>query len=151
MVELLFELVFQFLFEVVAEFLLEAGWKRTARALRNRWVRYGLAVVVGFGFGVWWGDRLSGDHRPALFWVSLAVTATASVGALRRRSEMAPPGGERAVAELRRLADGPEVDAGRPWRSMVDPRQWPSHRLVGLAVLNGAVAAGIAVGFEALP
>lgn len=151
MLELLFELVFQFLFEVVAEFLLEAGFKGAARVLRNRWVNYGLAVVVGFGFGMWWGDRLSGDHRPALFWVSLAVAAIAGVGALRRRTELAPPGEERAVAELRRLADSTEVVAGRSWRRIVDPRQWPSHRLVGLAVLNGAVAAGIAVGFEPLP
>jgi hypothetical protein len=151
MLELLVELVFQFLFEVVAEFLLEAGWKRAARVLRHRWVNYGLAVVVGFGFGVWWGDRLSGDHRPALFWVSLAVAVIASVGALRRRSEMAPPGEERAVAELRGLADSTQVEPGLSWRTIMDPRQWPSHRFVGLAVLNGAVAAGIAVGFEALP
>jgi hypothetical protein len=150
MLEFLFELVFQFLFELVAEILFEAGHKGAARVLRNRWVRYGLAVVVGFGFGVWWGDRLSGHHRPALFWVSLAVAAVAGIGALRRRTDSAAPGEERAVAELRRLAERPTPEAAHSWRTVVDPRRWPAHRLVGLAILNGAVAAGIAVGFEPL-
>jgi hypothetical protein len=151
MLEFLFELVFQFLFEVVAEFLFEAGFKGAARVLRIRWVRYGLTVVVGFGFGVWWGDRLSGGHRPSLFWVSVAVAVVASISALRRQPDMAPPGEESAVAELRRLADTTAPEPGRSWRTSIDPRQWPTHRLVGLAILNGAVAAGIAVGFEPLP
>lgn len=111
-------------------------------------VRYGLSVAVGFGFGVWWGDRLSGGHRPTLFWVSLAVAALAGLAALRRRPQEVSKGDEAAVAELRRLADGPDAQEAASWRVLFDPRQWPAHRLVGLALLNGAVAAGIAVGFE---
>lgn len=148
MLEFLFELVFQFLFEVLAEFLLEAGWKRAARALRSPLVRYGLAAVVGFGFGVWWGDRLSGGHRPYLFWVSLAVAAVSVIAAVRRRADTAPPGEVSAVAELRRLSDSPPNRPERSWLTIVDPRRWPTHRLIGLAVLNGAVAAGIAVGYR---
>ena len=148
MIEFLFELVFQFLFEVVAEFLFEVGFKSAAKVLRLRIVRYGLLLAVGFGFGVWWGDRLSGGHRPTLFWVSLAVAALAGLSALRRRPHNVSKGDEAAVVELRRLADGPEAHETAAWRAILDPRDWPVQRLVGLALLNGAVAAGIAVGFE---
>jgi hypothetical protein len=33
----------------------------------------------------------------------------------------------------------------------VNPWRWPLHRLIGFAVLNAAVAAGIAVGFTSIP
>ena len=151
MLEFVFELVFQFFFEVVAEFLFEAGYRGAARVLRSRIVRYGLAAVVGFGFGVWWGDRLSGGHRPYLFWLSLAVAAVSGIAALRRSSEMNQPPPASPVDDLRQLAVSP-AGAGRPsWRAIVDPRRWPVHRFVGLAVLNSAVAAGIGVGFDPLP
>ncbi len=149
MLEFVFELVFQILFEVAGEFLLEAGYKRTARVLRSPAVRYGLAGAAGFGFGVWWGERLSGGHRPYLFWVSLAVAVVAGVAALRRRAEM-PSSPAGAVAELRSLADTPPSRPEAGWRTIIDPRRWPTQRFVGLAVLNGAVAAGIAVGFDAV-
>jgi hypothetical protein len=149
--EFLFEVVFQVVFEVIAEGLLEAGYKRTARVLRSPAVRYGLGAAVGFGFGVWWGDRLSGGHRPSLFWISLAVAAVSGAAALRRASEMKRPDPAGALDTLRGLADRP-ADADRfSWRAVVDPRRWPVQRFVGLAVLNGAVAAGIAVGFNPLP
>ena len=149
MLEFLVELVVQFVFEVVAELLFEAGFTAAGRVLRFRVVRYGLAVVAGFGFGVWWGDRLSGSHRPYLFWVSLTVAVMAGIGALRRRTDA--PGEDSAIAELRRLSDTGPGEVGPRWRMSVDPRRWPTHRLVGLAVLNGAVAAGIAVGFNPIP
>ena len=148
MIEFLLELVFQFLFEVVAEFLFESGFKSAAKVLRLRIVRYGLAVAVGFGFGVWWGDRLSGGHRPTLFWVSLAVAAVAGFGALRHRPPEVSQGDATTIAELRRLATVGAVEEVPRWRMMFDPRLWPAHRFVGLALLNAAVAAGIAVGFE---
>jgi hypothetical protein len=49
------------------------------------------------------------------------------------------------------LADTPAAGDAFSWRAVVDPRRWPVQRLVGLAVLNGTVAAGIAVGFNPLP
>jgi hypothetical protein len=77
--------------------------------------------------------------------------AAAGIAALRRSSEQPGPGSAGAVAEARRLAPTAPDDAGPAWRTFVDPRRWPLHRLVGLAVLNGAVAAGIAIGFNPLP
>ena len=151
MLEFLFELVFQVVFEAIAEGLLEAGYKRTARVLRFPAVRYGLGAGVGLGFGVWWGDRLSGGHRPSLFRISVAVAAVSGVAALRRSSELKRPDPPRAADNLRGPADTPADTDGFSWRAVVDPRRWPVQRLVGLAVLNAAVAAGIAVGFNPLP
>jgi hypothetical protein len=106
--EFLFEVVFQVVFEAVAEGLLEAGYKRTALVLRFPAVRYGLGAGVGFAFGVWWGDRLSGGHRPSLFWISLAVGAVSGVAALRRSREIKRPDPSGAVD-----TPGPGRRAGR--------------------------------------
>lgn len=92
----------------------------------------GLAVgaAVGFGGGYWWGSRLTELGRtdpPRSLWVSIALAgafvALAVVRAVRRR---------------RPVADDTVTLA--PWR-------WSVLRLLGFAVLNVAVAAGIAAGF----
>ena len=133
-----FELVFQLLFELLAEALFEAGFRGTARALRGAPTRLVLAVVAGGAFGLWWGDRLSDvslGHRPRLLWVSLALGVVALVAAAVRRPT------------------GPAMTGGRTeaLRTLVDPRRWGRLRLLGLAVLNLAIAVGIAVTYHPMP
>ncbi len=131
--ELIVELVFQFLFEVVGEILLEAGYHGTARALRSRLVRFALLSAAGLGAGLWWGIRLSEAGRvqvPRALWVSLVLAGVFALAALWR------------WRRGRRPAD--DAVLSPPWR-------WPAYRLVGFAVLNAAVAAGIGLGFDPQP
>lgn len=86
-----------------------------------------LAAGVGLGFGVLWGDHLSGQATwPRLLWVSLGLAVVALMGALVRTARPAPANGAVLVV---------------PWR-------WPADRLYGLVALNLAIAGGIAVGFQ---
>ena len=91
-----------------------------------------VAAGAGFGFGLWWGGRLSDAalvHRPRLLWVSLAVGMAFLLYAAIARASGEPRAGSRL-------------------RAVIDPRQWPADRLVSLAVLNLAIAAGIELGFN---
>lgn len=71
--------------------------------------------------------------------------------AVRRASELRRPPTPGAVDALRLLADTPADSERSSWRAVVDPRRWPVQRSIGVAALNGAVAAGIGVGFDPLP
>lgn len=127
MLEFLLELLLEGVFELVAEVVLEQGYRRTAQLFRSRLGRYAIGAAVGAGFGTWWGDHLSApgrQHGPRLFWVSLAAAVAAGI-----------------VAFLRRGAYEQRPVPIRPWR-------WPAHRFVGLAVMNVAVAVGIAIGYH---
>jgi hypothetical protein len=129
-VEIIFELVFQFVFEIVIEGLLELGWHGTAKVLRSRPGRYTASASVGFIGGVLWGAHvaeLGQPDRPRLFWVSIVIAIVALLAAAYRRS---------------RPADAIST------RSFALPWTWPAWRLVGFAVLSGAVAAGIATGWQ---
>jgi hypothetical protein len=131
-VEIIFELVFQLLFEVIGELLFEAGFKGGARVLRSAAGRFAIASAAGFGAGFWWGARLSETGRveePRTLWVSLGFAVVAGLAALWRWRR--PPADEAPVLSP-------------PWR-------WPATRWVGFAVLNAAIAAGVAVGFDPQP
>ena len=135
LVELLLQFVFEVLFEVLAELLLDLGVRGVARVLRSPLGRYATAALVGFGAGAWWGDYLSTagrGHRPRLFWVSLALGTAFGVLAFARRRREGLRGSEPASR----------------WERAFVPWTWPTFRLIGFAVLNFAIAAGIAVGFS---
>ena len=140
--EIVLELLFEIVGQVVFEFLLEGVFRGVARLLSNRIVRVvlggGLAVAVGYGGGYWWGSRLTELGRtdpPKSLWVSVSLVvfflALALVRMARRevREENASPQREWIAERL------------LPWR-------WSLGRLLGFALLNAAVAAGIAVGFD---
>jgi hypothetical protein len=131
-VDFLLEIVFQFLFEIVAQAVLELGFRGAFRALRSGVGRSVVAAGAGFGFGLWWGGRLSDAafvHRPRLLWVSvgLAVLALARAAIIHQNANH-------------------DAESRRP-RDLLDPTRWPVHRLVTFAVLNLAIAAGIEIGF----
>jgi hypothetical protein len=129
-VDFLFELVFQVLLEFVGEFLIEAGFKGVAAVVRSRVGRYTTSAVAGFAFGVVWGAHVADigtPHRPRLFWVSIGLAALALAAAAYRRRNDADAVGVKALAF--------------PWT-------WPAWRWLGFAVLNGAVAAGVATGWH---
>ncbi len=131
--EFLFELVFQFVFEVLGEFLVDAGYHGTVRVFRSRAGRFGAASAVGLGAGLFWGAWLSDAGRvqePRALWISLGFGIVAGLGALWRRRRGDRPGRQPVLTP--------------PWR-------WPAYRLVGFAVLNLAVAAGVAIGFSPQP
>ena len=126
--DFIFEFVFQILFEILGEALFEFGFKGAAAVMRSRVGRYATMAIAGFIFGVLWGTNLAGgDHRPRLFWVSIAMAVIAGLGALYRR--------QRPVAEHRGLG------------YLVAPTTWPAWRWLGFVVLTVAVALGIATGW----
>jgi hypothetical protein len=129
-VDFLFEFVFQILFEFLGEFLIEFGFKGAAAVLRSRIGRYATSAIAGFAFGVVWGAHVAEigtPHRPRLFWVSVTLALLALLGGAYRR---------------RRPVDAITVTAlAWPWT-------WPAARWAGFAVLNGAVAAGVATGWH---
>lgn len=132
-VEIIFEFVFQVLFEIIGEILFEIGFRGSARVLRSRVGRFVLASTVGFGGGLWWGARLSEGGRvdePSALWISLGLAIVVGLAALWRWRTANP-------------RDEPPT-LSPPWR-------WPAHRLVGFAVLNAAIAAGVAFGFDPRP
>ncbi|HSH62052.1 MAG TPA: hypothetical protein VK988_20865 [Acidimicrobiales bacterium] len=139
--EILFELAFEFLGQIILEFLLEGTFRGLARLLSNRVLRavlgIGLAVGVGFGGGYWWGSRLTELGRtdpPKSLWVSIGLFVLFIILALvqtlrgESRSAESPPKRYRMAEAL------------TPWR-------WSTARLLGFAVLNAALAAGIGAGF----
>lgn len=131
--DFIFEVLFQFIFEVLGEFLFEAGFHGAALVLRSRVGRFVVASVAGLGAGLWWGARLSERGRvqePRTLWISLALGVVAAAAAIWRWKRGRPVGEASVVSP--------------PWR-------WPAYRLVGFAVLNAAVAAGVAVGFHPHP
>lgn len=125
--DFLFEFLFQIMFEVIGEALLEFGFRGASRVWRSTIGRWTVSVIVGFGFGAYWGHYLSEagtGHRPRLLWVSVALAVLAVITAL--------VAGRRIHAEERAML---------PWT-------WPTARLIGFAALNIAIAVGIAVAYQ---
>jgi hypothetical protein len=127
--ELLVQIVIQFVVEVIGDLLIDTAFRGLARALQTALGRYVTGAVLGLGIGLAWGHHLSGSATwPKLLWVSLGLAAAALVLAPSR------PAG---------------VAAGSLWRqALTPPWRWPASRLVGFAVLNLAIAAGIALTFR---
>ena len=139
--EVLFELVFEVVLQFVGEVLFDAGFRVVGRVLANRVVRAVIAIGAGFGAGYWWGARLSELGRtepPSSLWVSIGLAVVfgtvALVKVLRDESHRFPAESRMDRFEL----------AFTPWR-------WSPARLLGFALVNVAVAAGIAAGFDPRP
>lgn len=135
------EVIFELLFEIVFQFLAELLFDTAFRLLAHRVVRAVLAAAAGFGAGYWWGARLIELGRtepPRSLWVSIALAAlfatVALVKVLRRHRPRRRPD-----ARMDRFEE-----ALTPWR-------WSAARLLGFALVNVAVAAGIAAGFDPRP
>ena len=138
---ILFELLFEVVLQFVGEVVLEVGLRGVARLLVNRVVRAALGVAAGFGGGYWWGSWLTEAGRtvpPRSLGVSIglavAFATVALVKVLRRDPRRFPP--ETRMARLGEMFT--------PWR-------WSPGRLGGFALVNVAVAAGIAAGFDPRP
>ena len=137
--EFVFEFLFQVVFQIFGEYLLNAGFKGAAAVVRSKVGRYSAAIVAGFVVGVFWGNYLSGaghPNRPRLFWVSLVVALVFGAAAAwrwRLDADLDPvttPADDRSALAIELT----------PWR-------WPAYRLIGMSLLNGALAAGIATGW----
>jgi hypothetical protein len=120
----------EFLIEVlltVIDALFRTVWRRvdTERAFRSPTLLFIIDATLGLGSGAWWGQRAS--HWPGLFWMSVAVALLCVPLAV--------------LAAKRREADHVAPVLSWPWH-------WPTYRVMGLAVLNLAVAAGIALTFH---
>jgi hypothetical protein len=132
--EFLIQFVVQLVVEVIGDFLLETAFHGVANVLRSRIGRYAIAALAGFGFGLAWGDHLRGNATwPKLLWVSLALAAAALIAAVTRVAN--PAATIPAEGSALRQALTP------PWR-------WHPDRLIGLVVLNLAIAGGIALAFD---
>ncbi|HJV09600.1 MAG TPA: hypothetical protein VJ653_07955 [Acidimicrobiales bacterium] len=136
--EILFELLFEVVFQFVGEVVLELGFRALGRLLGNRFVRLAIGAGAGFGGGYWWGARLTELGRtepPRSLWVSIGLAvvlgSVALVKVLRDDPPRFPPDGR-----LARIGE-----TFTPWR-------WPAGRLAAYALVNVAVAAGIATGFD---
>ena len=131
-IEFVVQLLVQLVVEVIGQLLVETAFHGVASALRSRVGRYVLGALAGFGFGLAWGDHLSGHPTwPKLLWVSLGLAATAFVLAVGRGSEA-----------------GREMPTS-PWAVVTTPPwHWSADRFFGFVVLNLALALGIAVGFS---
>jgi hypothetical protein len=129
--ELIVSAVVQFVVEVLGELLLDTALQGLASVLQSRLGRWSIATALGLGFGVFWGVHLSGqDSWPRLLWVSLVFAALAFMLAVRP----AAAGGANDV---------------RSWQDLLmPPWRWSGERLLGLGVLNIALAAGIVAGFR---
>ncbi len=127
--ELIVSAVVQFVVEILGELLLDTALHGVATALQSRIGRWTLATLLGGGFGLLWGDHLSGQASwPRLLWVSLAFAAAACLLTLRAR---------------------PATPVASTWRDLLlPPWRWSGERLLGLGVLNIALAAGIVIGFQ---
>jgi hypothetical protein len=138
-VEIIFELLFEFIGQLIIEVLFEAGLRGIARLLSNRTARIALAIALaltaGYGGGYWWGYRLSELGRtdpPKSLWLSIGLAAAFFALALARSLRGS------SVRQVTPSEAGPR--GLWPWH-------WSSSRLFGFALLNAAVAVGIAVGF----
>ena len=130
---LLLELLVYLVVEVLGDLALEGGARGTIRFLRSRTGRFVTAGLVGLGFGLAWGTALSGGATwPRLLWVSLSLGAAALL-----------------LAAGRAGAPAQHDTRSAPWRrALVPPWRWSAERLVGVAVLNGALALGIVLTFR---
>ena len=128
LVELIVGVIVQCVVEIVGELLIETALSGAASALESRIGRWTLATLLGGGFGVFWGHHLSGQASwPKLLWVSLGFAAVAFLVSM-----LAPPSAKAST-----------------WRELVQPPwRWSADRLLGLGVLNIALAAGIVIGFR---
>ncbi|MDT4941801.1 MAG: hypothetical protein QOJ34_1890 [Pseudonocardiales bacterium] len=134
LVEALVQLVIQFVVEVVFEGLLEGAFRGLARALTTRGGQRVLTVLAGLGFGIAWGWHLADQPGPPkLLLVSVALGAAAIVLVLNSRNSS--------------RSSGPRVAAGFWRRALVPPWRWPAARWVDFALLNVAIAGGVAVGY----
>ena len=135
LIELVIQLFVQVVVEVIGQLLVETAFRGVANALRSRIGRYALGALAGAGFGLVWGNHLSGQATwPKLLWVSLGLAATAFVLAIGR-------GDEEAVET-----------STSPWAEVTKPPwQWSGDRFYGFVVLNLALALGIALGFSPGP
>lgn len=100
-----------------------------------------LGLAAGFGGGYWVGLAAHGDRAsrpPSSLWVSVAVAVVLGTVALVKVLHRDPP---RFPPDSRL---GRVVETFAPWR-------WSAARLGGYAVVNIAVAAGIAAGFTPRP
>lgn len=138
--EIVLELLVEFLSQIIFEFLLEGSFRWIARLLSSSVVRtvfaVGLAVAVGYSGGYWWGSRLTELGRtdpPTSLWVSLGLTVLFITLAVARALPR-EKGEAQTPSQRERLED-----ALVPWR-------WSVLRLLGYALLNASVAAGVAVG-----
>ena len=127
LIEVLVQLFVQVFVEIIGQALIELGFKATANVLRDRVARMVLGVAAGLAFGIGWGAHLDGgQHWPKLLWVSLGLMVGALVLAAQR------PRGERSGWD----------------RPFAPPWQWPAERLLSFALLNLAIAGGIAATFR---
>lgn len=134
LLEFLIQLLVQVVVELIGDFLLETAFHGVADVLRSRLGRLAIAVLVGFGFGLAWGDHLSSHASwPKLLWVSLGLAAAALIA---------------AVARAAHPADSSPAEGSALHQALTPPWRWRTDRLVGFMVLNLAIAGGIAVGFQ---
>ncbi len=139
--EILLEFLFEVVFQFVGEVFLERVFRGAAHLLRNRAVRAVLGMAAGFGAGYWWGWRLTEIGRrdpPSSLWVSVGLAVILGTVALVKVLRDDPP----------RFA--PDFGVGRIGESFA-PWRWSAARLAGYALVNLAVAAGIAAGFTPRP
>ena len=125
--DFIIEVLFWFIFEVLGEVLFEAGSHGAAAVLRSFVGHFVVASVAGLGAGLWWGARLSERGRvrePRTVWMNQSRSRRSGCGS----------GGLAMEASV----------VSPPWC-------WPTYRLVGFAILNAAVAAGVAIGFHPHP
>ncbi|MEP7054375.1 MAG: hypothetical protein ABI912_03930 [Actinomycetota bacterium] len=144
MIEILFDLVLEFLVELLsAKVTGESAFSDVSVDLSDRGTRlvikWLICAAAGLAGGAWWGARLSSVRSapPKLFFVSIALAAAftaASVFQIRRRIASGHPKPEPAHSPTRRWV----LDYVAP------------ARLASFALLNAAVAFGIALTFTPL-
>ena len=118
----LLELVLEMFGQAVVEAIFEFFWWGGSKTLRSRFGRLAVSAAVGFGAGLWWGDRLQGQPGyPRTVGASLLL---ALAGAF-----LVTQTPQRAASGL------------LPWR-------WSAHQWEGFAVLNAFVGAGCALGYS---
>lgn len=139
--EIIFELLFQLVFEVILETLFHLGWEATSTTMRNPVGRITAGAVVGLGLGVAWGVHVAGTGRtvtPTSLYVCVALAVGSAAVAVARQLQEPAPGDEASGTTA-----SPRDDRIWQW-----PWHWPSDRFVGFALLNMALALGIAIGFR---
>jgi hypothetical protein len=132
--ELVLELVVWLVVQVVVEIIGEALWEGATRTMRSRTGRHVVGGIIGFAGGLAWGILYTDlPAYPKTLWVSLALAAAGFALAAGSRGPVP------ATAQ-----------PGRPsgWRRVtIAPSAWPAHRLIGFALLNLAIAAGVLIGY----
>ena len=135
LLEIIFEFLIEIVLQVVIEFVLDAGTTALGRILATRTGRIAadilVIIAVGFVAGYAWGVHVADtgqQYQPRTIWVSLALTAVAGSIALYARRDLG---------------------WGRRFAAVPPLLRFPVSRLAGVALLNVALAGGIAVGFNA--